>query len=170
MQYILIIPENPLLGSIKQGPLFRKRAIVKQVWKNDLKNMLIYFVPAVLRFPNFDNRHIAYYRHITLPVEKSCVEELRIAPLDISEDTKGRQSLQVGLQAVHLSVQVILLFVSPGVSLDNQHYHLVQMLSWSYSTLVPPAKPATVATAEEGEKSNSSFFGLLAPTSTRQGL
>ena len=140
---------------------------MKQVWKNDLKNRLIFFVPAVLRFSNFDNRHIASF---TIPVEKSCVEELRIAPFDISEDAKGRQSLQVGLQAVHLSVQVILLFVSPGVSLDNQHYHLVQMLSRSYSTLVPPAKPATVATAEAGEKSNSTFFGLWAPTSTRQGL
>ena len=167
MQYVLIIPENPLLGSIKQGPLFRKRAIVKQVWKNDLKNRLIFFVPAVLRFSNFDNRHIA---SLTIPVEKTCVEELRIAPIDIAEDAKGRQSLQVGLQAVHLSVQVILLFVSPGVSLDNQHYHLVQMLSRSYSILVPPAKPATVATAEAGEKSNSTFFGLWAPTSTRQGL
>ena len=50
VQYILIIPESPLLGSIKQGPLFRKRAIVKQVWKNDLKNRLIYFLPAVLKF------------------------------------------------------------------------------------------------------------------------
>ena len=140
---------------------------MKQVWKNDLKNRLIFFVSAVLRFSNFDNRHFA---SLTIPVEKSCVEELRIAPLDISEDTKGGQSLQVGLQAVHLSVQVILLFVSPGVSLDNQHYHLVQMLSWSYSILVPPAKPATGATAESGEKSNSTFFGLLAPTSTRQGL
>ena len=80
-----MIPENPLLGSIKQGPLFRKRAIVKQVWKNDLKNRLIFFVPAVLRFSNFDNRHTA---SLTIPVEKPCVEELRIAPLDISEDTK----------------------------------------------------------------------------------
>ena len=130
-QYILIIPENPLLGSIKQGPLFRKRAIVKQVWKNDLKNRLIFFLPVVLRFSNFDNRHT---ESLTIPVEKSCVEELRIAPLDISEDTEGGQSLQVGLQAVHLSVQVILLFVSPGVSLDNQHYHLVQMFSRSNST------------------------------------
>ena len=30
---VKIPPKNPFLGRIKQDPLFRKRAIVKQVWK-----------------------------------------------------------------------------------------------------------------------------------------
>ena len=43
---------------------------------------------------------------------------------EIAENTDRWQRLQEGLQAAHLPIQSLFLFVSFGVSLDEKHEHL----------------------------------------------
>ena len=73
---------------------------------------------------------IFFLKHLTLclPVETGAsklIKELRIAMFEIAENTDRWQRLQEGLQAAHLPIQSLFLFVAFGVSLDEKHEHLV---------------------------------------------
>ena len=48
------------------------------------------------------------------------VEELRIDSVQVSKNTKWWQGFQIRLQAEHLPVQGLLLFISLGISFDKQ--------------------------------------------------
>ena len=73
---------------------------------------------------------IFFLKHLTLclPVETGAsklIKELRIVMFEIAENADRWQRFQEGLQAAHLSIQSLFLFVALGVSLDEKHEHLV---------------------------------------------
>ena len=96
------------------------------------------------------------------------VKEVRMDSAQIGENSERWQGFQVGLQAVQLPIQDLLLLVSLWVSSDKQQRHLGETKLVNLCANSAPGTPSTGARVGARGKSNSTSSARQTPSSTRQ--